>query len=35
MTYGRPTMVHSCEVPLPSIIDDEYMLEDGEGVQPP
>lgn len=28
-------MVYRCDVPLPAIIDDEYMLEDGEGVQPP
>lgn len=34
-TFGRPKMI-SCfsNVPLPLCIDDEYLLEDGEGCQP-
>lgn len=35
MTHGRPTMVPaSWKVELPSMIDDEYLMEAGEGVQP-
>ncbi|KAL5313451.1 hypothetical protein ACEPPN_019184 [Leptodophora sp. 'Broadleaf-Isolate-01'] len=34
-TFGRPTMLpDSSSVPLPLIVDDEYLLEDGEGTQP-
>ncbi|CAH0044582.1 unnamed protein product [Clonostachys solani] len=35
VTFGRPTMIYGCsKVPLPLQIDDEYLLEDGEGSQP-
>ncbi|TPX12372.1 uncharacterized protein E0L32_007019 [Thyridium curvatum] len=35
-TFGRPMMISTpTEVPMPLVIDDEYLLEDGEGVQPP
>ncbi|GAD92952.1 hypothetical protein NECHADRAFT_75561 [Paecilomyces variotii No. 5] len=36
MSFGRPTMVgKSWNVPVPSMIDDEYLLNNGEdGVQP-
>ncbi|KAH7132729.1 fungal-specific transcription factor domain-containing protein [Dactylonectria macrodidyma] len=34
-TFGRPAMLsNSSSVPLPLIVDDEYLLEDGEGTQP-
>ncbi|EXL68066.1 hypothetical protein FOPG_15863 [Fusarium oxysporum f. sp. conglutinans race 2 54008] len=34
-TFGRPAMLsHSSLVPLPLMVDDEYLLEDGEGTQP-
>ncbi|KAH6981437.1 fungal-specific transcription factor domain-containing protein [Ilyonectria destructans] len=34
-TFGRPAMLsHSSLVPLPLMIDDEHLLEDGEGTQP-
>ncbi|KAL6702810.1 hypothetical protein ACN47E_000896 [Coniothyrium glycines] len=33
--FGRPAMVPSSSlVPLPRLVDDEYLLEDGEGTQP-
>lgn len=36
MTFGRPMMISkSCNVSLPLDIDDDYLLEDGEGRQPP
>lgn len=36
MTYGRPPMAAGHpDVIMPSAIDDEYLLQDGEGVQPP
>lgn len=36
MTHGRPAMVSSSwAVELPAMIDDEYLLEVGEGSQPP
>jgi len=36
MTYGRPTVTSGpSDVLLPLIIDDEYLLQDGEGIQPP
>lgn len=35
MTFGRPTMVNSTDgTPVPSLIDDEYLRMDGEGIQP-
>lgn len=35
MTFGRPTMVNgSYGTPMPSLIDDEYLCTDGEGIQP-
>jgi hypothetical protein len=35
MMFGRPHMISSySNVPLPSLIDDEYLLSDGEGYQP-
>ncbi|RSL46449.1 hypothetical protein CEP54_013847 [Fusarium duplospermum] len=35
MTFGRPAMIStSWHVPLPSLIDDEYLSADGEGEQP-
>ncbi|KAJ6038242.1 fungal-specific transcription factor domain-containing protein [Penicillium canescens] len=34
-TFGRPAMLtHSSLVPLPLMVDDEYLLENGEGTQP-
>ncbi|KAH6984056.1 fungal-specific transcription factor domain-containing protein [Ilyonectria destructans] len=34
-TFGRPAMLsNSSSVPLPLMVDDEYLLEDGEGTQP-
>jgi hypothetical protein len=37
MTFGRPTMIcaGSWDTPVPTMIDDEYLLVDGEGTQPP
>lgn len=36
MTFGRPTTVHGPNiVPLPLLIDDEYLQVDGVGTQPP
>lgn len=36
MTFGRPTMLSkSWSVPVPSLIDDEYLRVEGDGVQPP
>ncbi|RMJ13281.1 hypothetical protein BHE90_006667 [Fusarium euwallaceae] len=35
MTFGRPAMIStSWHVPLPSLIDDEYLAADGQGEQP-
>jgi hypothetical protein len=35
MTFGRPFMVaRTGTTPVPSLIDDEYLLTDGEGQQP-
>lgn len=35
MTFGRPTMVtKNWDVPLPALIDDEYLLAEGQGQQP-
>ncbi|KAJ9645506.1 hypothetical protein H2204_001086 [Knufia peltigerae] len=35
LNLGRPMMVGSInDFPLPQAVDDEYLLEDGEGVQP-
>ncbi|KAK1239806.1 hypothetical protein MKX08_007248 [Trichoderma sp. CBMAI-0020] len=35
MTFGRPTMVNrSYSTPMPSLIDDEYLRTDGDGIQP-
>lgn len=35
MTFGRPTMVNTSHgTPVPSLIDDEYLRTDGEGIQP-
>ena len=35
MTFGRPTMLSkSWKVPVPLLIDDEYLSVQGEGVQP-
>ncbi|KAF5249844.1 hypothetical protein FOXYS1_14986 [Fusarium oxysporum] len=35
-TFGRPSMLpYRSRVPLPITIDDEYLLEIGEGTQPP
>ena len=35
MTFGRPTMIsNSWNVEAPAMIDDEYLLVDGEGFQP-
>ncbi|PON26671.1 hypothetical protein TGAM01_v204681 [Trichoderma gamsii] len=35
MTFGRPAMVNrSYGTPMPSLIDDEYLRTDGDGVQP-
>ena len=34
-TFGRPPMIlESSDVPLPEMIDDEYLLENSQGVQP-
>ncbi|KAH6961755.1 fungal-specific transcription factor domain-containing protein [Ilyonectria sp. MPI-CAGE-AT-0026] len=34
-TFRRPAMLsNSSSVPLPLMVDDEYLLEDGEGTQP-
>lgn len=36
MTFGRPTMIsNNWDVPLPALIDDEYLRTDGVGQQPP
>ena len=36
MTHGRPSMIRGlCGVRFPSTIDDEYLLKEGEGFQPP
>ncbi|KAH6891488.1 fungal-specific transcription factor domain-containing protein [Thelonectria olida] len=36
MTFGRPTMIHKANaVPIPTMIDDEFLLEKAEGTQPP
>jgi hypothetical protein len=36
MTFGRPTMVlGTWDVIAPSMIDDEYLTQNGDGVQPP
>lgn len=37
MTFGRPTMVTtgSWDVQEPTIIDDQYLSTNGQGVQPP
>ena len=36
MTFGRPTMLsRSCSVPIPLLIDDEYLSDQKEGNQPP
>jgi hypothetical protein len=35
MTFGRPTMISKqWNVQAPAMIDDEYLLMDGEGFQP-
>lgn len=35
MTFGRPAMISTnWDVPFPSLIDDEYLRTEGEGVQP-
>lgn len=35
VTFGRPTMTYGhLKIPLPLLIDDEYLLEDGDGSQP-
>ena len=35
MTFGRPAMISTnWDVPFPSLIDDEYLRSEGEGVQP-
>ncbi|VUC32115.1 unnamed protein product [Clonostachys rosea] len=35
VTFGRPTMIYGhSKIPLPLMVDDEYLLEDGEGSQP-
>lgn len=35
MTFGRPVMISTkWSVPLPSLIDDEHLQTQGEGVQP-
>ncbi|KAH7142956.1 fungal-specific transcription factor domain-containing protein, partial [Dactylonectria estremocensis] len=35
VTFGRPTMISAqSKVPMPLMIDDEYLVEDGEGSQP-
>lgn len=36
MTFGRPAMIDakSCNTPLPSLIDDEYLSMDVEALQP-
>jgi hypothetical protein len=36
MTFGRPTMIGagSWDTPAPAMIDDEYLLVNGEGTQP-
>lgn len=36
MTFGRPTMLSkSWNVPVPLLIDDEYLRVEGDGTQPP
>lgn len=36
MTFGRPTMIsNNWDVPMPALIDDEYLRTDGVGQQPP
>ncbi|KAH8685020.1 fungal-specific transcription factor domain-containing protein [Ilyonectria robusta] len=36
MTFGRPTMINKGNaVPLPAMVDDEFLSEHAEGVQPP
>ncbi|KAF4171002.1 hypothetical protein CNMCM8694_003931 [Aspergillus lentulus] len=35
LTFGRPNMISGDSgVPLPLVIDDEYLKQDGEGIQP-
>uniref|UniRef100_A0A8H7K6U5 Zn(2)-C6 fungal-type domain-containing protein n=1 Tax=Bionectria ochroleuca TaxID=29856 RepID=A0A8H7K6U5_BIOOC len=35
VTFGRPTMIHGrSNIPLPLLMDDEHLLEGGEGSQP-
>ncbi|CAG9986794.1 unnamed protein product [Clonostachys byssicola] len=35
VTFGRPAMIYGrSKIPLPLLIDDEYLLENGEGSQP-
>lgn len=35
LAFGRPTMISTrCNVPLPLMVDDEYLLGNGEGCQP-
>lgn len=35
MTFGRPLMIlHPSHVKYPQLIDDEYLLDEGEGSQP-
>lgn len=35
MTFGRPPMVSdNSRVPLPAVVDDEYLQDQGEGHQP-
>jgi len=36
MTFGRPTMItKSKNVPVPLLIDDEYLSAEDDGIQPP
>ena len=36
MTFGRPTMIsQSTNIPVPKLVDDEYLSSEGEGIQPP
>lgn len=35
ITFGRPTMILArSQIPPPQLLDDEFLLEDGEGHQP-
>lgn len=36
MTFGRPSMIDkTVDLPIPDLVDDEYLEDRGGGVQPP